>query len=86
MNEDTTVTEEPVEEPIIETPSEPSEADQQIIDLLTSIDGRLETLLDYFALVNDAVRVILSYGLVWVPLIIVCWMLWWFFSQFLHKY
>lgn len=52
---------------------------QQIMTTLGEINAKL----DHSTLASD---VIITYGYIYVPLIIVVVMLWWFFRQFINQY
>lgn len=51
----------------------------EIVELLTSIDNKLDVIV-------DSSLTLMSYGHIFVPLIIVVLVLWWFFRQFLSQY
>lgn len=53
---------------------------------LNKIADLLQQQNDMLITINDANNTILLYGLVIVPLLIVCMCLWWFFKQFLYKF
>lgn len=56
-----------------------SEQLQQIIDLLTEQNNLLTA-------ISEGSSTILVYGLIVVPLFLICMMLWWFFKQFIYNY
>jgi len=56
------------------------------LDVLIIISGQLDTLISLLAPVNNSSLVIIQYGQVFIPWILIVLMLWWFFSQFMGRY
>lgn len=58
----------------------------EVIELLQSNNDLMQTQNDLLLAISEGSSTILVYGLIIVPLIIVCVMLWWFFKQFIYSY
>jgi hypothetical protein len=53
------------------------------LEVLQSIDQKLDIIIDSLSLVHTASATVVNYGLVLVPLMLIITMMWWFFRQFL---